>query len=517
MQIKDMTLREKIGQTMMVQKPHLYVKQFGSVEKFLEKYPIGSVYFGGEVAGGPIGDSQTNMALLNEMQKHLRIPLLIGGDFAKGISDGKLLNLPRQMALGAANDEGLAYEWGRMIGSAAREVGLHWIFYPETDLNLNPNNPVINVRALTDNPDLTKKLLKKVIEGIQSCGVAATSKHFPGVGWEDVDVHVTRSSSDFTREEWDNTYGKAFSHAINAGVAAVMTTHSSLECYQSEKECDDGLYRTATISKDITTGLLREKMGFSGVIVTDGLIMGGFSGSSCALEIESFLAGHDILLWPNLEYMDVMEEKILSGEIPEKLLDDAVERIQKLKEKTWLLSDYKKVETDSKSIVREVSEKSLTLLNNKKNLIPLDKDKIKNVGIVMVCQREATKKELQILKDILESRGINVMIKGDIWLPELKELEENNDLIIFAISRTPGSIGSIDLHADNAISVWASQTADKNKTIIASFGNPYFYKRYYKHIETYINAYSPTEDILEAFVKAIFGEIPFLGESPVEL
>ncbi len=517
MQVKDMTLREKIGQTIMIQHPQEYIDRFGSVKNFLEKYPIGSLYIGSEIAGAPIGESSAEKDMIEEFKKCSKQPFLIGGDFNSRISGNMFFKLPNQMALGATDDEQLAYEWGVMIGSAARKAGLHWIFMPVADLNLNINNPVINIRSLTDNPELTERLLTKVVQGIQDCGVAATAKHFPGCGADDIDVHVTRSDSTQTKDEWDKTYGRAFSAMINEGVASVMTTHGSLPCYQSENECVDGLYKTATVSKDITTGLLKEKLGFEGVVVTDGLIMGGFSGSNCELEIEAFLAGSDILLWPTLEYMDVLEQKILSGEIPESRLDDAVERILKLKQQTYLMQDFEEKSIDSEKIVKEAAEKSITLLSNKNHLLPIDKNKIKNILLVLVSARKESVEEMKKLKDIFERYGINVTIEGDIWIPKLREHEKNNDLIIFAISRTPGGIGSIDIYGDNAVSVWASQASDKSKTVIASFGNPYLFKKYYKHIETYINAYSSTEESLEAFVKCIFGEIPFVGKSPVEL
>lgn len=301
--VKAMSLREKIGQTMMIQNPEEYVERFGSVEAFLEKYPVGAVYLGSEPAGGPIGESKADSEVMEEFKRCSKYPLLIGGECNNWEEDGQWFAMPKQMALGAADDAELAHQWGRVLGDAARKGGRHWIFGPVADLNLNPDNPVINVRSLCDDPELTERLLTRVVEGIQSCGVAATAKHFPGHGTEGIDPHVARCSITQTREEWESTYGRAFGSLIECGLASVMTAHAALECYQSREEENEGLYKVATLSRDITTGLLKEKMNFKGVVVTDGLIMGGFSGSNTDLEIESFLCGSDVLLWPSLEYM----------------------------------------------------------------------------------------------------------------------------------------------------------------------------------------------------------------------
>lgn len=217
-----------------------------------------------------------------------------------------------------------------------------------------------------------------------------------------------------------------------------------------------------------------------------------------------------------------MEQKILSGEISEERLNDAVNRVLALKKKVGLFDDEPKkisVEYDS-NISEVVAENSITLLNNKVGLLPLEPNKIKKIFMVAVTPVERYEIRLPIikkLKDLFEERGIEVVFKTDIFLEELEE-SKDCDLNLFVIDRPTGIYqGSKDIYGENAASVWASQTSDKSKTIIATFGNPYIYAKYYRHIETYINAYDPHPDIFKAFVKALFGEIEFKGTTPVEL
>lgn len=516
MDIKNMTLREKIGQTVMIQKPEKYIEQFGSAEKFLEKYPIGSIYYGGDTVGGPMDGIDANDNVLKELKMHSRIPLAIAGDFNMRDGGKNAIRLPDAMTLGATHSAELARKWGQCWGCAAKKKGLDWIFMPVADLNLIPNNPIVSVRSLGDDPELVGNMIENLVLGIQDCGVAATLKHFPGHGTEEIDPHVAPTFNNLSSEDWDKTFGKVFSQGIKAGAMSVMTAHNALPSKQSENELsEDGFYAIATLSKELTTDLLKKELCFNGVVVTDGLLMGGFSGSNCDMEIKTFECGSDVLLWPSLEYMDVLEQKILSGEISEERLDDAVNRVLELKKRTIGIENH--IEIDSDEIVNQVAEESITLLNNKANILPLDKSKVKKVLLVTVSSSKAARDEMSCLKDIMEADGIEVIVKEDIWIPEMEKYEPECDLIIFAISRKPGGIGTIDIYGDNAVSVWASQASKPEKTVIASFGSPYLYSKYYKHIDTYINAYSSSKEVLNAFYKAIFGEILFVGKTPVKL
>jgi len=520
MDISKLTLREKIGQTMMLENFDTYCEKFGGIEAFLKKYPIGSVYVGGAIVGDKLFGKDAFYTPITEASKYTTCPVLFGGDMACYIKNGKLSRMPSLMNLGATDDLKLAYEYGRAFGCAAAAAGVSWIFTPVADLNVNPENQIILTRSIGDNPKRAAEMICEVVRGIQDCGVAATLKHFPGLGSENVDSHLAPVELPLSKEEWDSSVRVVYEEVIQSGLASVMTAHVSLPPYQTAEE--DGTYGIATLSKEITQTLLKDELGFDGVVVTDALAMGGFSGSSVEMEIQSFLAGSDVLLWPSLAYMDVLEKKILSGEISEERLDDAVRRVLALKERVGLFNKKPPAAELSfdEEIAQKVAEKSITLLNNKRSLLPLDQSKVKKVLLVAVSPYERHETRLPIIKkiqELLEKRGIEVVFQVDAWRNELAA-NKDCDINLFVIDRVTGIYqGSKDVYGENAASVWGSHISDKDKTIVATFGNPYIYAKYYKTIEHYVNAYDLHDEVIKAFDRALFGEIPFVGKSPIEL
>ena len=215
-----------------------------------------------------------------------------------------------------------------------------------------------------------------------------------------------------------------------------------------------------------------------------------------------------------------MEKRILSGEIDEKLLDEAVERIWNLK-KEYGIIDGKPIESNEnaeffENRVRAAAEKSLTIFNNK--ILPVKKENIKNVCVVGVTPDDELYGKLTVLKDEFEKYGCNVTMRRNIWSDELEEVSDDMDLIVFALCRVNHRpLGPMDFWGDEASSIWASNCSDRTKTVVASFGSPYLY-RYYKNSDmTYVNAYSYSKYAIEAFVKAVFGDCGFDGVSSVEL
>jgi beta-N-acetylhexosaminidase len=335
----------------------------------------------------------------------------------------------------------------------------------------------------------------------------------------DVDPHMAPSDNEIPMDLWRQTYGKMYKKLFEAGVPTIMIGHNNLTSYQTEKI--DGAYPPATMSYELTTKLLREELGFRGVTVTDALVMGGFGGAEAVNNtVLSFLAGNDMLLWPSYEYIDEMERRILSGEIDEAVLDAAVERIWNLKKEYGIL-DGKSVSSDKdveffSDIAKKTCEKSLTLLNNYKDMLPLERNKIKNVFIIGVTPDNAQYEALCVLKSELEKYGCNVKMQRNAWTDEAEKASAENDLVIFALCRTPHyPIGPLEFWGDEALSIWASNCTDKSKTVIASFGSPYLYKYYKVSGTTYVNAYNYGKDMISAFVRALFGECEFCGRSSV--
>jgi len=312
-----------------------------------------------------------------------------------------------------------------------------------------------------------------------------------------------------------------YKELFEAGAPAIMTGHINLKNYQSENY--NAVYPVATMSYELTTKLLREELGFKGVTVTDALVMGGFSGEGAVEScVKSFLAGNDVLLWPPYEYIDEMEKRILLKQIDESLLDAAVERIWNLKKEYGVLDENEifseSDETFFKEIAEEISEKSLTLVSDENNLIPFNKNKVKNVYIVGVTPDDSQYEALCMLKKEFEKYGCNVTMRRNAWTSDIEDACKNHDLILFALCRTMHKpIGPLDFWGDEATSIWSSNCSDKKKTVIVSFGTPYLY-RYYKNSKmTYANAYSSSPYFIKSLVKAMFGDIGFEGKTSVKL
>ncbi len=520
---KDLTLREKIGQTVVcLCETEKHIEMCGSVEAFLEKYPVGGIFNnGGMVKGLLVGSRADFKEVTKEYNKYLRVPLFgvaDGGSFASKHG----VTLPPAMALGAANDEKLAYKAGEYSAENYKKTGIHWGFWPCCDIGMSRQSPVIDVRAVSDNADLNYKIVKAEVDAMRDAGVIATLKHYPGADWkEHIDSHLAPSNNTTPMEVWRETYGKMYKKLIDDGVPAIMTAHINLVDYQTEKI--DGVYPPATMSYELTTKLLREELGFKGVTVTDALVMGGFLGANAVDNtIKSFLSGNDVLLWPTYEYIDEMEKRILSGEIDEKILDAAVERIWNLKKEYGILEE-KESESDKdiaffENIAKEISEKSLTLVNNFNHLLPIDKKSIKKVLVVGVTPDDKQYDNLCLLKTEFEKYGCSVEMQRNIWTQDMDVKAPLFDLIVFALCRTPHRpIGPLDFWGDEASSIWASNCSDITKTVVASFGTPYLYKYYENSGVTYVNAYADSKYVIEAFVKAVFGEIDFEGKSSVNL
>ncbi|MFP4059478.1 MAG: glycoside hydrolase family 3 protein [Bacteroidales bacterium] len=527
---KKLSLREKIGQTLIhMPNPEEEINLHGSLEKFMEKNPVGGMF-----SLNRDGENYT-YKLLDRYKKYLKaskIPLFHIDDMESGagcnIQD--LTALPHLMALGATGSEDIAYNYGKATAIEARCAGVTWVFAPVVDLPLNPLNPTTTHRAVGDDPEMVVRIVSQIIKGMQDHGLAATLKHFPGDGIDYRDQHLLTSCNSLSMDEWWKYSGRAFQGCIDAGAYAIMPGHISLPAYQKEKI--EGLYPPATLSRELLTNLLKEEMDFKGVIVSDALVMSGFKGyfSDEQADIEAFKAGCDVMLWTTPNYINNMEKAVLSGEVAMERLDDAVSRIWDLKNKLGLFdSSFPDMEaltpeiTDfARKTAIELAENSITLLRDKKNLLPLDKGKHKKILLAGVAPYQSKFEDLVVFKEELEKRGAEVTFQKNVrFETDLKytdTLSEKYDLIIFAIHRhAHHPIGPMSFTGDEAESIWAVNSLDRNKTIVVSLGNPHFYNEYFEGVHVYINAYSHVDFSQKALVKALYGEIPFRGKSPVKL
>jgi beta-N-acetylhexosaminidase len=536
---KKLTIREKIGQTMLMlpERKNELERGGGSLKGFFDRYPVGGFFMGWKLFDDIKPENYLThiRSASKEYEQASAVPLIFQQDYESGVDLEGMTSFPNEMALGAANSPQLAYNYGQAVAKQALSVGVQWVLHPVADLNMNPFNPITNLRSVSDDPNRAIRLLSQQIKGLQSNGVAATIKHFPGDGVDYRDQHLVTSANTLPFSVWKQKHGRVFQALIDSGVACIMPGHITLPSYQKKKI--NGQFPPATLSKELLTDLLKGEMHFKGVIISDAMVMGGFRGwydSPLESEIESFKAGVDMLLWPSYTYMDTLEARIKRGEIPMSRLNDAVQRVWALKERFGLLKKDRELIREVSAAEKEegnktantICEKAITLLRDRNKALPLNPAKDKKilvVGVTPVSRKGGDRnlKELQDFANQLKGRGFDVDFRHDILYETqgwTEDAPQKYDRIIFALARTHHApFGPLQFSDDEAQTVWGVNSMPKEKIIVVNFGNPYNTNEYFERVNTCINAYSNSEVMHAAVIEALLGKIKMTGKSPVNL
>lgn len=536
--LEELSLREKIGQTMMMKidiEKELRIGN-GSYKEYFNKYPVGGVFMASWIIADYTSKDKIAQFIKDRIMiynENSKVPMLFQEDYEAGAGDkfDGYERLTSLMGVGAANDTSLAYEYGYSISKQARDLGINWLLHPVADLDLNPLNNLVSTRSASDNPDEVIKIIRSQIKAMKDNNVAATLKHFPGDGVDYRDQHLITTENTLKMEEWWSTYGKIYKSIINEGISSIMLGHIRLNNFQKDKI--NGYLPPATLSKELVD-LLKNKMNYKGVVITDALDMGGYAQyypTAVESQVASFEAGCDMLLWPDEAYMDSVEAKILRKEIPMSRLNDAVKRVWKLKEKLGILDpNYqyfepitKEGKVKIKKIANSLAEKSITLVSNKSKIFPLKKVPGKKIRFSIITPKNNINfenKNLMTTVNALREKGFEV----DTVLNTFKSgySDENTSDIyshyIYAFVRIPFvPISSKILQEHEAMAVWAINKLPQDKVITISFGDPYIHNRYFERVGASVNAYSSNKWSQLALVKAICGDIKFHGESPVEI
>ena len=329
--LASMTLEEKVGQLFIVWTTSYYMpddsRRWLDLTRFAKEKHVGGFYFS-------LGGLYEFPIHANKLQAMSKVPLLISVDFewGSGMRIGQATTFPRAMALGATRDTMLAYRMGRAIAREARALGVHQNYAPVVDVNNKPKNPVINTRSFSENPALVSAMARAMIRGEQEENLIATVKHFPGHGDTEIDTHLEIPSLHFSRGRMDSIELLPFKDAISNGVMSVMTAHIHTQAFDGSDSIP------ATASKNVTTRLLKEEMGFGGLIVTDAMAMRGmtqlYTPGEAALKV--FSAGADMLLMsPDTdEAIDSLVVAVKRGDISMERLDHSVRKI--LQYKQWV-------------------------------------------------------------------------------------------------------------------------------------------------------------------------------------
>jgi beta-N-acetylhexosaminidase len=436
---KTLSPDERIAQLFMVaaysNKDNTHVKE---IKKLVDQYKIGGLIF---FQGGPVRQA----VLSNCYQSCSKVPLLIAMDAEWGLAMrlDSTTKFPRQMTLGAIQNDSLIYEMGVEIARQTKRLGMQVNFAPDIDINNNPLNPVIGNRSFGENKlNVTKKALM-YMKGMQDNHVLACGKHFPGHGDTDSDSHKTLPTIKSSRARLDTLELYPFKELIAQGLGSMMVAHLSIPALDTTPN------QASTLTKRIVTGLLKDTLGFKGLIFTDALNMKGVSKfyKPGEVEVKALMAGNDVLLFPEDVPTGINEIKaaIARGDISQDDIDKHCMKILLVKQ--WAgLNHYSKVKLknltndlntpQAELINRKLTEASLTLLQNKNNIIPLQ-----HLDSTKIASLTLGYKDLNIFQQTLSNYapvthfGIDKDAKQPAFDSVLTQLK-NYDLVIVHINNT---------------------------------------------------------------------------------
>ncbi len=536
--LEGMSEEEKIGQLFCL---IAYSDDEGYLKDVVHRYR----------PGGLMGRSMKLEAVCNTttlLQKEAKIPMLIAANFEAGgdglITEGTNIGPNSQVA--ATGDPDFAGKQGYVCAKEGLAVGANYAFAPVIDIDYNFRNPITNVRTFGSDPKMVRDCGVAYTKAVQEQGMAVSIKHFPGDGVDERDQHLVTSINSLSCEEWDATYGEAYQACIDAGALTVMVGHIMQPAY-SRKLCPgikDEDIMPATLAPELLKGLLREKLGFNGMIITDATSMAGMR-----IPIErkkavpyTIAAGCDMFLFTvNAEEdYQYMLDGIKDGIITKERLDEAIMRILgtkaalRLPEKKADGSLYPNIE-EAKRIVGcgehkqyelDCADQAVTLVKNKQNLIPLDPKDHKRVLLYPISAGESAfggggEDIGKLMKEALEKEGFEV----DVFQPAAgfegmsssqKEMAQKYDLMIYAANLATKS-NQTTVRIEWALPFGANCPNYQAvvPTIFISFANPYHLIDV-PRIRTFINAYKCKDITISAVVDKLLGRSKFKGKSPVD-
>ena len=524
----QMTLEQKIGQMVMVgfQTPHLTAE----AASLIEKYHVGGIIYFRRNVVNPRQVAELSLSLRALAAKQGDPPLFIcidqeGGMVARIDWDSVTL-IPGNMALGATRNSKLAYEAARICGEELLKMGINMNFAPSVDVNNNAKNPVIGVRSYGESPQLVAELGAAQIRGLQDANVSASAKHFPGHGDTAVDSHHGLAAVPHDEERLMNVELVPFKRAIEQGVDSIMTAHVMFPAFESDEV-------PATLSRRVITDLLRTRLGYDGVIVTDCLEMHAISKVYGIAQgaVMAVAAGADLVLISHtyseqVAAIEALVEAVRSGKIDEAQIDASVDRLLALKERrsmnelTTVTDTFEQQfgSAESKAVVREICENSITLVKDEEQL------PIKDVRTLVIWPevRERTEVDEPIhqpytlatalaeeLSQVVEYR-IGTYPKPDEVAAVIEEAKKYEQVVIVTYNAVS------DLHEGQVEIVKQINAMEHNRTVVASTRNPYELNQF-PEIKTYLCCYENRPATMKALAQILTGTHHPKGVLPVTL
>ena len=525
--LKQMTLEEKVGQLIACRYTGDFFNEespyLANLKDLVVNRKIGGVIIF-------LGEAYETAHLNNSLQKMAKIPLLIASDLERGTGNqitGATL-FPTLMGVGAANSEELAFKMGQVTAAEGRALGIHMTYAPVVDVNVNPDNPIINTRAIGEDPEQVSRLAAAFIKGCQANGMIATAKHFPGHGDTDQDSHSLLPTISADRERLDKVELYPYKKAIEAGVQAVMVSHLYVPALDPTPNLP------ASLSPAILTDLLRKKLGFRGLIVTDAMEMGGVTNSYSSTEaaLRAILAGVDMVLLP-LEpgkVVDFLVEAARSGRLPATRIEESVRRILEVKARLGLhLDKFVDVEALPKKLGTKASleqarmtfERAVTLVKNDGDMLPL-RDSARKISVLSLSSDQADYFAGRVFADAVRKRSPGAQVfyadanTGKESLDDMFFKAAGTDTIVCAVFSSlrawKGSVGLDPRHVD----LIKTLAATGKSVAVVNFGSPYLLRNI-PEVDAYMCLYRNTPIAQDIAARAIFGELDVMGKLPVSI
>ncbi len=536
--IRSLNLHDRIAQLIVVRGygdyPPSDQPEYKRFLRWIRDDHVGGFIVAGRIKDGNIIPAQPfEMAVfINHMQQLARTPLLVASDFERGASMrvAETAKFPYLMAFGAARDMNAIRQLGSATAHEARAVGVNWVFAPDADVNNNPLNPIINMRSFGEDPAAVGEDVGAFIDGAHSDPrnyVLLSAKHFPGHGDTAQDSHMQLATLNQPKERLETVELVPFRTAIQHGVDSIMTAHLAVPSIEPEQI-------PATLSQKILTGLLKDELGYKGLVVTDALEMQGvtslFSPGEAA--VRAIEAGADVLLMPVDPEASIkaIEAAIASGRLTRKRIDESTEKVMAAKKKLGLLRGSRMVKLDAITddlqadeldhLAEHVAERALTVVKDEKHLLPAPDTE--GSCLVLLNEFQFTPRGEALVRTVRQG------------LPSVKVYLTNSampDSVLTAVAADTAT-SCKQIYAAAFVTVSASRgsvamegglNAFLDKMVhgpvpvaLFSLGNPYLLATF-PDVSTYAAAFSTASSSELAVGRAILGQIPITGKLPVSI
>lgn len=560
--LKKLSAEEKVGQLFMVWTRAHFINvnspEYADFRDTLNKYHVGSFAMSVRYEAPFLYKTEPYEAaeLLNQLQRDSKLPLLIAADFELGVSNrlNGATAFPNAMALGATGRLDYAEAFGRITAQEARAIGVHWNFFPDADVNSNPDNPIINTRSFGGDARQVGDFVAAYIRGAHSAGMLVTAKHFPGHGDTATDSHLGLAQVTGDRTRLNAVELPPFRKAIEAGVDSIMVAHLTTPALDPTPNA------VATVSSKVVTDLLQKDLHFSGLVITDALDMAGLTRLYAAdigrEAVDAFKAGNDMLLIPpdlDAAY-GAMLKAVQNGEISQSRLDDSVLKILRLKASLGLhkarLVDPATLDSavgrpENIAAGQQMADAAVTLVRENGPVLPLRNRGTAPTGLPYQGMTEVHNRLVVFVfsDDVRLDAGRAFERQIKTRVPDANVIYTDSTLagllhdralsaartaekVVIAVYASPtagkmvqanGKVqNSVSLSGDSATLFKGIIDSASGKTIVVALGNPYLAKDF-PEVQNYICTFSAAPVSELSAVKALFGEIEFHGHSPVAI